>query len=84
MEGIQDAVVMAREEDGADKNICAYFVPDSEYGILELREYLSKELPDYMMPACFVVSLAYWLVNLYWIGPITPPNSAGPATSAMA
>ena len=51
--GIKEVVVLAQEESG-DKYICAYIVSDKEYGISELRESLSKELPDYMIPSYFV------------------------------
>ena len=51
--GIKEAVVLAREENEGDKYLCAYFVSDREYGISELREFLSKELPDYMIPSYF-------------------------------
>jgi len=52
--GIKEAVVLAREESRGDKYICAYTVSDSQYEISELREFLSKELPDYMIPSYFV------------------------------
>jgi amino acid adenylation domain-containing protein len=52
---IEEAVVTAREEDGADKSLCAYIVvpPGCEEipGIAEIRGYLSQTLPDYMIPA---------------------------------
>jgi bacitracin synthase 3 len=52
--GVKEAVVLAREEDGGDKYICAYFVSDKEYEISGLREHLSKKMPDYMIPPYFV------------------------------
>ncbi len=52
--GIKEVVVLAREEESGDKYICAYVVFDREYVISKLREYLSKELPDYMIPSYFV------------------------------
>jgi tyrocidine synthetase-3 len=61
--GIKEAVVLVQEEEKGDKYICAYFVSDKEYGIAELREYLSKELPDYMIPSYFV-----WMEKI----PLTP------------
>ncbi|UCH97422.1 MAG: amino acid adenylation domain-containing protein, partial [Candidatus Aminicenantes bacterium] len=50
--GIKEAVVLARE----DKYICAYIVPhkDQEPAVPVLREFLSKDLPGYMIPAYFV------------------------------
>ncbi|HLP46745.1 MAG TPA: amino acid adenylation domain-containing protein, partial [Candidatus Kapabacteria bacterium] len=50
--GIKQAVVLALEEK-RDKSLCAYFVSDKEYEVSELREYLAKELPDYMIPPYF-------------------------------
>jgi amino acid adenylation domain-containing protein len=54
IEGIKETVVLAREEDEGDKYICAYVVCDRGYEISKLREYLSKKLPNYMIPAYFV------------------------------
>jgi amino acid adenylation domain-containing protein len=62
--GVKGAVVLDRGADGhdppagAEKYLCAYIVfsplssPDFE--VSELRAYLSRELPDYMVPAYFV------------------------------
>jgi amino acid adenylation domain-containing protein len=52
--GVKEAVVLAREEDGRDKYICAYFISEREYERSELRESLLKELPEYMIPSYFV------------------------------
>jgi len=52
--GIKGAVVSVQEEENGDKYLCAYFVSDSEYEISGLQEYLSIELPDYMIPSYFV------------------------------
>ncbi len=51
--GIKEAVVLAQEEEKSDKYLCAYIVSDSEYRMAELREYLLKQLPDYMIPSYF-------------------------------
>ncbi|HLP59996.1 MAG TPA: condensation domain-containing protein, partial [Candidatus Deferrimicrobium sp.] len=51
---IKEAIVLVQEEKSGDKYLCAYVVSDGEYGISELREYLSLELPDYMIPSYFV------------------------------
>ncbi|MEH7354706.1 amino acid adenylation domain-containing protein, partial [Neobacillus drentensis] len=50
---VKEAVVVARGE-GGSKYLCAYIVGDKELTIGELREYLSKVLPDYMIPPYFV------------------------------
>jgi amino acid adenylation domain-containing protein len=52
--GIKESVVLVREEVKGDKYLCAYIVSDNELVMSELREYLSKELPDYMIPSYFV------------------------------
>ena len=51
---IKEAVVIAREDESGEKYLCAYIVADREITVAELREYLSKELPDYMIPSFFV------------------------------
>ncbi|HEX3045261.1 MAG TPA: amino acid adenylation domain-containing protein [Bacillota bacterium] len=52
-EAIQETIVVVKE-DGSGKNLCAYFVSERELTIPELREYLAKDLPDYMIPAYFI------------------------------
>ncbi|MGD2085115.1 MAG: amino acid adenylation domain-containing protein [Candidatus Aminicenantes bacterium] len=59
---IKEVVVLVREleaveEDSGgegDKNLCAYVVAQGELDPLELKEYLSEELPDYMIPPYFI------------------------------
>lgn len=54
---IQDAVVLAREDEPGQKRLVAYVVPaeGSALSGANLRSFLSKRLPDYMVPAAFVV-----------------------------
>jgi tyrocidine synthetase-3 len=54
--GIGEAVVLVKEErETADKYLCAYIVIEFEIpGTGELREYLSRSLPHYMVPSVFV------------------------------
>ncbi|WP_010248522.1 non-ribosomal peptide synthetase [Acetivibrio cellulolyticus] len=52
-EKITEAVVIARNDNNV-QNLCAYFISDVEFGIGELKEYLSAKLPYYMIPAYFV------------------------------
>jgi len=55
---IKEAVVLA----GGEKNergkgegyLCAYIVSERELPVLEIREYLAADLPDYMIPSYFV------------------------------
>jgi amino acid adenylation domain-containing protein len=53
---IKEAVATAREENGGDKYLCAYIVTDSVETVTDvvLRDYLSKTLPQYMIPMYFV------------------------------
>ncbi|MHB1392564.1 MAG: amino acid adenylation domain-containing protein [Clostridia bacterium] len=51
---IKEAVVIAREEESGSKYLCAYIVGDKEVTVGELREHLSKVLPDYMIPPYFI------------------------------
>ncbi len=53
---IIDAAVLAREEgeEGGDKCLCAYIVSNNQLSLSDLREYLARKLPDYMIPSHFV------------------------------
>jgi acyl carrier protein len=55
---VRDAVVLARADEKGANSLCAYVVgaaagdkPDTT----ELRDYLLRELPDYMVPSYFMV-----------------------------
>jgi amino acid adenylation domain-containing protein len=37
-----------------EKHLCAYFVSERELLVTQLREYLSKHIPDYMLPSYFI------------------------------
>ncbi|HLP61859.1 MAG TPA: amino acid adenylation domain-containing protein, partial [Candidatus Deferrimicrobium sp.] len=52
--GIKDAVVINQDDDREDKNLCAYFVSNEDIVISGLRDFLARELPDYMIPAYFI------------------------------
>jgi fengycin family lipopeptide synthetase D len=61
---VKEALVLVRENKRGEKYLCAYIVPqhrqDSEPGniapiSMELKEYLSGQLPDYMIPAGFAI-----------------------------
>lgn len=50
---INESVVQAREDNG-EKYLCAYIVCGEVFDQKKLREYLSGQLPDYMIPSYFV------------------------------
>jgi amino acid adenylation domain-containing protein/FkbH-like protein len=53
---VDEAVVVAREDEPGDKRLVAYYTGDAEVGIgaEELRHHLSTQFPDYMVPAAYV------------------------------
>ncbi|WP_019636817.1 non-ribosomal peptide synthetase [Paenibacillus fonticola] len=56
-ERIVEAVVVAKQIEGQQtSSLCAYVSTDSSYTltVAELREYLSEQLPSYMLPSYFV------------------------------
>ncbi|MEK4732085.1 non-ribosomal peptide synthase/polyketide synthase [Paenibacillus sp. FSL L8-0641] len=53
-EAIKEAVVLDKEGADGNKYLCGYVVPDQEITVQGMREHLSKELPDYMIPSYFV------------------------------
>src|SRR5829696_7453757 len=63
-EEVKEAVVIAREESAGEKRLVAYVVPRTEVQsmhqervqlISRLRVHLEEKLPDYMIPASFVL-----------------------------
>ncbi|MGD2089379.1 MAG: amino acid adenylation domain-containing protein [Candidatus Aminicenantes bacterium] len=53
-QGIKEGIVISKEDKNGNKYLCAYVVPHSSYSTGSLKEYLSKYLPDYMVPTHFV------------------------------
>jgi amino acid adenylation domain-containing protein len=51
---IKEAVVIAKEDLNNNKYLCGFIVSEKEDIESELREYLSKILPEYMIPLYFV------------------------------
>ncbi|MED4570421.1 tyrocidine non-ribosomal peptide synthetase TycC [Brevibacillus agri] len=54
LDGIAEAVVVAREDHRQEKELCAYVVTDHALDAAELRANLLKELPQAMIPSYFV------------------------------
>ncbi|HEX4122552.1 MAG TPA: amino acid adenylation domain-containing protein, partial [Verrucomicrobiae bacterium] len=56
---IRESVVILQDSGGADKRLVGYIVPVAEAPTTtELREFLGKFIPDYMIPAVFIVLTA--------------------------
>ncbi|MFS0553782.1 amino acid adenylation domain-containing protein [Brevibacillus sp. 179-C9.3 HS] len=51
---IKEAVVIDRTDETGGKYLCAYVVLQAEISNEELRAYLSRTLPEYMIPSFFV------------------------------
>ncbi|MEC0182799.1 non-ribosomal peptide synthetase [Paenibacillus peoriae] len=52
--GVKESVVIVRQDNNGQKQLCAYFVTDSELSASDLRNVLSQDLPGYMVPSYFV------------------------------
>jgi amino acid adenylation domain-containing protein len=54
---VRQAVVVAREEAEGDRRLVAYVVPQGEEtpDVSQLRTHLKQSLPDYMVPAAFIM-----------------------------
>jgi amino acid adenylation domain-containing protein len=51
---IRENAVIVHETSGSDKRLVAYLVPQQTIENAELRNFLTKRLPDYMIPLVFV------------------------------
>ncbi|MFC2146129.1 amino acid adenylation domain-containing protein, partial [Acidobacteriota bacterium] len=54
IENIQEAVVLAKEDNKGEKYLCSYFVASETLDVSSIRSTLSKSMPDYMVPSYFV------------------------------
>ncbi|WP_299258183.1 non-ribosomal peptide synthetase [uncultured Aquimarina sp.] len=53
-EDVKESIVLAKETNSGSKELVAYLVSEEVLDISSLREYLSKRLPIYMIPAHFI------------------------------
>ncbi|WP_339373116.1 non-ribosomal peptide synthetase, partial [Paenibacillus elgii] len=51
---VQEAVVVAREDETGLKQLCAYFVAEHALTVSEWRDALADKLPEYMIPSYFM------------------------------
>lgn len=51
---IKEVAVVDRVDPTGTKYLCGYVATDRDISLVEIREYLANELPDYMIPAHFV------------------------------
>ena len=51
---IRENIVLVREDEPGDRRLTAYLVTNEEIPIGDLRVFLRKKLPDYMIPSAFV------------------------------
>ncbi len=51
---VQEAVVTIKEDDKEEHFLCAYIVTNDTVSAPALREFLSRELPEYMIPRHFI------------------------------
>ena len=57
---VKEAVVLAREDDPGDQRLVAYLTAtnDQQLSLSDLRQYLRKRLPEFMVPSHFIVMKA--------------------------
>ncbi|HYQ71608.1 MAG TPA: AMP-binding protein, partial [Gammaproteobacteria bacterium] len=54
LDGVGEAVVLAREDETGDKRLIAYYTGSDDLTAETLRTQLARELPDYMVPVAYV------------------------------
>ncbi|QUI23832.1 amino acid adenylation domain-containing protein [Vallitalea pronyensis] len=53
-DSINQVIIVARDDNNDNKYLVAYFTAQQELSTIQLREYLSKTLPNYMIPSYFI------------------------------
>ncbi|AGC43389.1 non-ribosomal peptide synthetase [Myxococcus stipitatus DSM 14675] len=84
--GIQEAVVLAREDSPGDKRLVAYLVPapDQTLEAQAVRAWLHQKLPEYMLPSAFVMLESFPLTANGKVDrkALPPPGNERPETGA--
>ncbi|ADL52202.1 amino acid adenylation domain protein [Clostridium cellulovorans 743B] len=52
--GVRDVVAVTKNDHRGNNFICAYYSTDEEVEVQEIKEYLSRYIPEYMIPAYFM------------------------------
>jgi tyrocidine synthetase-3 len=54
---VKETVVLVREDRWGERYLCAYVVADAREGLdgPEIKKYLSRDLPDYMIPSYIII-----------------------------
>ncbi|NWA02234.1 non-ribosomal peptide synthetase [Pseudomonas gingeri] len=60
--GVEEALVIAREDTPGERRLVAYYLADSEVSPRRLREHARRALPEHMLPAA-CVRLRQWPLN---------------------
>ncbi len=57
VKGIKENVVIVRDDKAGEKMLVAFYITDGSKEVTqkEIRQYLKERLPDYMIPAAFVI-----------------------------
>ncbi|MCC9020710.1 non-ribosomal peptide synthetase, partial [Flavobacterium lipolyticum] len=76
-EAVSQVVVLARENESAEKELVAYIVSNVEQNASDLRAYLKQSLPEYMLPSYFVQLEAIPLTTNGKIDKKSLPNPKG-------
>ncbi|MDE1376914.1 AMP-binding enzyme, partial [Bacillus licheniformis] len=53
-EKIKEAAVIAGKDQNGNSYLCAYIASDKELPAADVRQFLEREMPDYMIPSYFV------------------------------
>ncbi|QHI35408.1 Tyrocidine synthase 3 [Kordia antarctica] len=53
-EDIEEVALLVIDDEAGDKELVAYIVSKKEQNTIEIRQFLSKRLPDYMLPSQYI------------------------------
>jgi acyl carrier protein len=83
-EKLEEVVVLANENYEGEKELVAYFTCKGEINTSELRSYLKRFLPEYMLPSSYVQLEAFPLTSNGKIDKKSLPNQKKSAHSGKA